>query len=861
MARLRTHLKLARFFWWTAAAAAAALLSVIIIPPMINLDRLKPGLETSVLNQTGMHIKINGRVRISLLGRATISAHDITVAEYAGANHIDTVSFRVPIAKIFSLSTAPIPASISIYGADLDIASLSPPALNSQLIIENSAIHFMGKTYGDINGRLKDGLFSGTVRTDQHKYTFDLAGREFVIRNPNVNLTITGTLATDSAGNVSAAGTLAIETDKINRWFAFDVPALNSSVAVSMKYEWNGGDDFRFYDISGTTGGAAFSGEIKLSGARRSVRLRADNLNYDMTFLLQNAGVLRNSDLDLDLSGRLSFMDRTFNKFRLKSTGAADRVLIDGLNVMGGGISALVSGEITGRGTRLSARILKDGADIYCEFEGDATNWACNNFTFSSREFAAAGSLSVLPLEYALRIRSGNPEPALAQLKALRDYFGDRIGYIEFAFPDTTGVAEISGDDYTISFSKKNTFLDAMPAKHPIFDVLPASMRTAVGAIQSAEIKNGALVAFGFLRNGRDAWSIGVARDGAFRMTANLIDFLRAYYPGLDTKFLKNNIPMAVSGVYRPPYASGLNITFFDDGRAAISGKYDGRAFDLRADVLDIDSFINASYVQNYDSEQFVTAEPLTVPFALGISATLSANRLRYNGEEYANFVYAIKDNSQQMSITDKARGSILFALDKRGSRYSALLQANRFGIAGNILQNNAGLNLGDTMITAQAELETSGVTAHDFWANMSGGLDLAFDGGILSGLGIDQFYAGADSVTRATMGDAVATMLTGGRTQIKSMHIIGKYDAGNFETVRPFALRVAHSDIAGMLKIAGGKLAAQLNITLRGTSPMPEPIRLSIAPDGSRDYSLFEISSKIDPDFLNEFMATHERF
>lgn len=55
--------------------------------------------------------------------------------------------------------------------------------------------------------------------------------------------------------------------------------------------------------------------------------------------------------------------------------------------------------------------------------------------------------------------------------------------------------------------------------------------------------------------------------------------------------------------------------------------------------------------------------------------------------------------------------------------------------------------------------------------------------------------------------------------------------------------------------------MRAQLQLTLRGTSPVPQPIELIIAPDGTRAYSLSEIMTNFDPTYMRDFVRTHDKF
>ncbi|MCL1902686.1 MAG: hypothetical protein FWG18_03620, partial [Alphaproteobacteria bacterium] len=215
-----------KLFYTGIGIVLAAVVAVVIVPPMLDFDRLKPQIESAILNQTGIDIDISGRVRLSLLGRATITAYDIKMREY-GNGVIDSVSFHVPLGYIFNIYAAPLSDTIILRGAKLHLTTLAAPSnISSRVEFRDSAVTFLGKTYKNIDGVFQNGLFDGTVRTNDHKYTLSTDGDTFQITNPNVNLNLTGQLATNDLGEIAASGEISIDSDNVNKWFEFDVPKI-----------------------------------------------------------------------------------------------------------------------------------------------------------------------------------------------------------------------------------------------------------------------------------------------------------------------------------------------------------------------------------------------------------------------------------------------------------------------------------------------------------------------------------------------------------------------------------------------------------------------------------------------------------
>jgi hypothetical protein len=106
-------------------------------------------------------------------------------------------------------------------------------------------------------------------------------------------------------------------------------------------------------------------------------------------------------------------------------------------------------------------------------------------------------------------------------------------------------------------------------------------------------------------------------------------------------------------------------------------------------------------------------------------------------------------------------------------------------------------------------------------------------------------------------LGDALA----GGTSRLQSLHIIGHYADGVFRTTEPLTARTRHTEYSGHLQSRGGRARAQLQILLRGTAPVPEPIRIEVRGNGARDFSVAEIMRTFDPDFMREFTRIQDRF
>ena len=296
-------------------------------------------------------------------------------------------------------------------------------------------------------------------------------------------------------------------------------------------------------------------------------------------------------------------------------------------------------------------------------------------------------------------------------------------------------------------------------------------------------------------------------------------------------------------------------------GDHTFTGTLSGNNITLHTDILNLDSFINQKYLDNYEELSFLTTLPITIPFELPLNISLSADAMIYNGTVFRNFVYALKPDSQTFSISDHDRGNLLATLTRDKNKYDIFAQLNRFKIDGTLLSRHMPLNIRDTTITAEINMRTFGNIAHDMEYNLVGDMDLSFEGGYLIGIGIDEFFAAAPQLNTFNTEYALSYALDGGESRIKKMHVAGEYKNGDFKTTSPVMLQLRHTDATGTLEITDSAMYATLDMVLRGTSPDPQPINLDILPDNTRQYTLFDIMTNIDPTYMRTFVQTHNKF
>lgn len=815
-----------RIFWSIITIIGVIILAMIVVPPMITLNNLKPKIEQTISEQTGVPAKINGDVHFSLLGRATIVAHDVSIT----AGEIGAVMFSVPLTDIFNLDNATLSGDITIYDADISISNLIPQNFNLPLEINNSNIKFKNREFEIVDATLDNGHLIGTVRTKNHKYDIDFQNDVFYIHNQNDKLEITGQLF----ANGSVIGHISMETDEINRWFGFSEPKIDNTIAISMDFDWDGGRGWKFQNIQMQR----ISGNITIMpNGNKIVELRGHDITYDLSFLLKPSRIFYKTKFDLDFTGRMKFGEYEFEHIMVRATGTRDElqidsVIADNITMHGGTIDEFGAHDIT-------INMPYDDTPASCIFSGTPTDWRCKKFTYGD----FTGAISVSPDEFDLLVYSEKPSPdRRAAIKKLLQ-FAPR-GKINFEFADIAGTYEIADKKIIpqYRFAHNKTLYWLNPTKTQI----PSFMRNAIGDF---------------------SWDDGMMRfvPSSARWELNLLDNhfyiygknAKDWFPGIDMRAF-NNLEYIISGTYRGDTVANMEIKIADH---TFRGTLSGDNLTLRTDVLDLDAFINPNYINNYEELSFLMTSPITIPFDFPINVSLAADALIYNNNVFKNFVYSLKPNTQTFSITDRTRGNLLATISRNGNRYDIFAQLNRFVTNGNLLGAQMPLNVRDTMITAEINMRTFGNTANDLEYNLHGDMDLTFNGGYLIGIGVDDLFASANQINTFNAEYALSYALDGGESKIKTMRIIGDYNNGDFITTKPIELQLRHTDATGNLEIMDGMMSGQIHLILRGTSPDPQPIELQINADGTRDYSLSDIMTNFDATYMRDFVRTHNKF
>ena len=846
-----------KLFLYASVAITVLLMAYLIVPPLVPLEKFRGDFSTALSQKLEDDVEIYGKIRLSLLGSPMISIENIRV----GNNRIQTARFRVPWRGLARMSEANIIGSVRLSGMEMSISSLAFPDVKNKMIITNSKIRFGDRDYEVVDAAIEPGRVSANIRTARHRYHIEVRGGNFTVRNPNENLEIIGALVQCGTGVIKASGRLGIESGDINDWFEFKYPVIRGRTRAEMTFDWDGRGHFDFREIEATNGAARFDGRVQAwfengNLVRRNIRMNVTNAELDLRFIERNMDYLDNANFIVNISGRIRSPFRGFqNLTRLQLRSSSDEpgvINFDTLHAAGPAAVLTVSGLLDNRTAHnMDVRLndLKNQRTVRCMLNGDMDNWRCDRYQFASQNFSASGTIVVSPDAVRLEFNSPNYRPGIDSVAQLERNLRGRTAAVEFHIGDMVGRANIARGSRRIEYAQKGATLSGLPIKLP----LPEEMLSVSGNI-AALISNDT-VSFSFEA---PDWSFSIDDTDRFALNHNNAKTLLKMVSGVQRlPFVKDNMPVLVTGDYRGNIISNIGIEF---AGMKLFGQILNNALTLKTDRLDFDSFLDEAWFENFEDNQYLTADPTLAPFDLGHGVAITADKIILNGAEYKDFVYALSGNTQTMSLSDSGEGNLLVSVSRDRMNFKYLAQLNNFHIPGFLLGAASAVNVKGATVTAQAELATSGLTAYDIRQNMAGILDISIDGGELHGLGTDEFYGNAGRMGRQDSEDAVRRMLMGGISEIKEMQIIGEYTGGDFRTTRPFMLTLRHTDITGNAWIRSGVLSARANIFLRGTALVPRPIALNL--DGTaRSFSISDIMRGIDLDFLREFISGRTRF
>ena len=176
-----------------------------------------------------------------------------------------------------------------------------------------------------------------------------------------------------------AFGTLMIDTDRINSWFEFSEPKIIRRVRLSTDFVWDGGYGVKFDNIIANN----VRGNIELgANGWRTIDLTSNNVTFDFSFLAHSTKLLRDTRLNIDFYGDLTFDNKKFEHIKINAIGTEDYIQIDKIIADN---TTFTGGIIDTKGAHdIMITTNLDGTDIECLFSGTPDKWQCEKFRYGN---------------------------------------------------------------------------------------------------------------------------------------------------------------------------------------------------------------------------------------------------------------------------------------------------------------------------------------------------------------------------------------------------------------------------------------------------------------------------------------------
>lgn len=816
-----------RIFWLFCLFLTISLLCIITVPPLLNLNHLKGKLETIIFNNTGKKVEIKGNINFSLLGKITLVANSVVFDN----GNIDWIRFGIPFLNIFNPSVAKISNRIIIDGGFIKSSSIVPKDYYfDRLDVKNFFVEYRNKKFLIETGTVLKNSFIGNININNIIYNANITNNEFSINDFNNGISIYGNLYKD--GSIKGKILSKINLKNVFNIENIELPNLNN---FKSEFYWNGDNSLRIYNIKSDE----LSGDVLFqSGILKDINLNAFNLDYDLSFLLSNKIPISDLNLDIDFYGKLKLKEKIFSHVKAKLKSNNSKIFIEKIVADN---TILTDGEITENGAdNISLETDIDDINLKCFFSGNIDNWSCDSLEYADFK----GSIINKDGYFELIIESNKNMPDYKFIENKLNKLGTK-GLIKFKFADTKGEMVLNNKNLESKYDfVRNKNIRWLNKK---LNFLPDFILDEKGDFSW---KKDSI----FFEPYSHRFSL-LIKDNTFYLSG---DSIKKLFKDSDLSFLKDNLHFSISGNFNDLNISNLTISI---NGYNFTGSLIENNITLWSEFLDIDNFIQKEYFDNYDENQFISQDPIISIFKFPLNISLSVDKLLHKGIGYSKFTYSLNDNKQTFSISDNEQGSFLTDIIKRDNNYDIIVKLNKFKILNNLFNFNSPLNIKNSLLTAEAKLNTYGNIAYDIWNNMNGSINISFEGGILEGLGVDKFYSLSDKITILNAEKMLSDLIESGESRIKKLNVTGDYNSGVFKTSVPFSLSLYHSDVYGDLTLNNKKIKSKINLLLRGSSPEPKPIEITIYSDGKKVYSLSEIMINFDPDFLKDFVKTHNKF
>lgn len=818
----------ARIIWFSAICAAVACTAALMFPVFSDFSYLKAGIQ----NELGA--KVKGDVKIVLLPRPMLRAHDVELMRDDFFVSANSVQFPIKISDLFNSKNISVPDKIGMRGGRFIRGDIS---------------------LSDITGRIATtGFdFEGSFTADGRKYTAVFRRGRTIIENKSLNFRVeadyklTGNFA-EISGNFKGSFP-NLEDWMAGFGFSFGEPAARPW-AITADFVWDK-ENLNLTNMNLSTTDALFAGRAKIPHDHNGVEsFDLDMIDGNLKYLSDPN--LKSKKINVSGSGNFTAFGQAAKRILVQSAPDENGKTFLNLDISNDDFSYRAKGLMKdGLAQNIQLSMYRKNTDdaaaplsVQCDgFSGRPDlNWKCDKFYVSTTDAKLTGSAVLSPEIFNAEIYEMSGIKSEAELfQKIDERFGANKS-IEIQTP--LGYKYARQMDGYIMFSGQGDLSD-LPFEIDLAKFVPKNLELSGEVFASIEKEDQQL------RIGNDEAKLVLTRFGdktAFYLATN--DFAKIaakMFPGLQTNFIRPNLQFAFSG------------NFFDgkfDEITMIIGsqKFTGRGADgsaeFKTDLIDFDALINPEFIDNFEQARFLNQDPVLALFGIkNIDLILTADNMILGGKSYQNFIYSKTGDAQKISANSGDTGTLLAEIVRRGAaEFEVSVRAGRWPISG-FFDEKAGMDIKDSIMSADVFVATYGLTANDVWNNMEGSADLVFDGGILRGANTGIIRS--NDLTRGNLADFLsAAFAPAAQMKIENLHLPIKISGREISSSAPFNLTAVSGQIAGLLKIGAGGYSAKISVDFRGANPNPRAIEMQID-NGYANFDLDNAQRAIDPDYI----------
>ncbi|MDR0319151.1 MAG: AsmA family protein [Rickettsiales bacterium] len=833
----------ARIIWFSTLILAAAFAAVMLFPAVSDFSFLKGGLVSAMSQHSGMTVQMDGPVKITLLPRPTLRAHNVRVKTERFDASAESVQFPIRISDIRNPLNITVPSAVSVRGAKID---------------------FGGKWAAEsIDGKLslKDGGFAGSFFHNGRRFTADIKDGRALIENSAFSMAAEFDYKF-AGGKFEALGKFKgsfPDAEEFINGFGYSFGEVAARPwGINADFVWDGKTlNLGNMTLSSTDTILKGSAKIPASGA---ARLDLQMIEGDLS-ILETPG-LSSKILNMSGAGRFRRGDRIIKKFALSAAPTGERTEITRAEFAGDDFQLRAKGFLKDSvADNMSVSLYqKDGSDligmnrpvsIRCDLSGDISEqlWECKNFLLNMEKVQIGGEIEMSPAAFRARIGKMSGMDKSVLIKKIEKEAGRDI---DIRWPESGEFYTFIRGDGTRLLKSVNSRLEDIPFALPLLGKIPAELKQKLrGEVYAEKRENVQAVS---VKNKDIDFAI-IDDSGSIRWTLNGEDLAGTFaqaFPGFDTAFMKDGIKFEFSGEYRRGKFENLKLSTTNGTfRQTFRGWGEDGAFKWTTEEFNIDTLLSQKWIKDYEQLQFLHQMPIISLFRIPFDFSLTADKaVAFDNQEFKRLVYSRAGHTQKISVENTAGGNGIAEISRvGGADFEISIKASRWKIPGK-LSLRPGLNIMDTTASGEILLTTFGLTANDITENIEGSADLAFEGGAIVGMNANAIRNAA--INRGNLDEFLGRAFAPeAKMEIRTLSIPVRISGAEVISSAPFNLKSDSANAAGEISAMTDGVGAKMWVSFKNAAPETRPLEITVSPAGGVKFDGTEALRSIDPDYI----------